>query len=720
MTDSATLSVNPDDLSRKLFLEGAAGTGKTTYAVNHLRAWLESGISPDQILILVPQITLARPYQLALHQWEFNGGAPHILTLAGFARQAVSAYWSAIADQYGFDPDREPTFLNIETAQYFMARFALPRIHEGQFSISEVSVATPRIISQVIDNLNRAALMRFPLDDVAARLINAWGSRTSNRKAIYERVRDLAAEFREHCVQNNLLDFSLTIELFHESILPRADFAEFMADRFAYLLADNIEEDTPASHDFVAWLLPALRGALIIYDNDGGVRTFLGADPDYAYSTLRELCDNHGELTQSRVMSPAVNAFGAALNRIIGTRHDPSMQADADPRMAFQWQINRFYPQMIEWVADKITELIAQNVPARQIAVVSPYVGDSLRFTLGDLLRKRGINLFTHRPSRALNDDPVTRALLTLTLIAHPEWIDGENVQAPPKKDVADTLALVVGGLDPLRARLLTEIVYQTKRGENGHTIPTLSTFARIKPDMQARISYTCGARYDQLREWLESYRAQLEYEGGVPLDHFLRRLFGEVLAQPNFGFFADLESGRVAAQLIASAQAFRKALFPGAEQDWTQAGREYLSLVSQRLLPALFAQNWEEEEADAVFLTPISTFLLRNRVVDYQFWLDIGGSGWSERIEQPLTHPYVLRRTYQADQMWTDEHETEVQNAALYRNTIGLLRRCRKQVYLGVADLNEGGFEGRGLLLKVLNQVLRRADGATSGEQDQ
>ncbi len=47
------------------FLEGPAGTGKTTYAIEHLHRLLQEGVRPESILILVPQRTLGRPYQLA-------------------------------------------------------------------------------------------------------------------------------------------------------------------------------------------------------------------------------------------------------------------------------------------------------------------------------------------------------------------------------------------------------------------------------------------------------------------------------------------------------------------------------------------------------------------------------------------------------------------------------------------------------------------------------
>ncbi len=53
--------------------------------------------------------------------------------------------------------------------------------------------------------------------------------------------------------------------------------------------------------------------------------------------------------------------------------------------------------------------------------------------------------------------------------------------------------------------------------------------------------------------------------------------------------------------------------------------------------------------------LAPAYTFLMSNRPVDYQFWLDVGSRGWFERLYQPLTHPYVLSREWPAGQSWTD-----------------------------------------------------------------
>ena len=113
---------------------------------------------------------------------------------------------------------------------------------------------------------------------------------------------------------------------------------------------------------------------------------------------------------------------------------------------------------------------------------------------------------------------------------------------------------------------------------------------------------------------------------------------------------------------------------------------------MQQGILAATSLLGDERQEAGAepaVFLAPAYTFLLRNRPVDYQFWLNVGGDSWCERIYQPLTQPHVLSRRVRRpggrprDGKWTDADEVRARREALSRLVLGLSRRCRKQIHL-------------------------------------
>jgi hypothetical protein len=94
---------------------------------------------------------------------------------------------------------------------------------------------------------------------------------------------------------------------------------------------------------------------------------------------------------------------------------------------------------------------------------------------------------------------------------------------------------------------------------------------------------------------------------------------------------------------------------------------------------------------------------------VDYQFWLNVGSMGWAQRLQQPITHPYVLSRQWVEGQLWTDEHEYNVTQENLAHLALGLIRRCRQKIYLGFSEFSEQGFEQRGLMLMTFQSMLRR-----------
>jgi hypothetical protein len=284
---------------------------------------------------------------------------------------------------------------------------------------------------------------------------------------------------------------------------------------------------------------------------------------------------------------------------------------------------------------------------------------------------------------------------------------------------------LCIADLDPVRAHLLTDIIYRVKDGQ-----PVLTPFHQIVPDTQQRISYLLGKRYDELRSWIDGYVANLDETGeGEPLDYFLSRLFGEVLSQAGFGFHRDFDAGATAANLIESVEKFRRnvAPLPLIEGPILSSGEgtntgirnvplgspnlEYIDIVERGILAAQYVSSWQVRPEDAVLLVPAYTFLMMNQPVTVQFWLDAGSGAWFERIYQPLTHPYVLSRGWPENQVWADENERQAREAALARLILGLTRRCRQRIYLAHSELSEQGYEQQGPLLQAVQRFLRRRD---------
>lgn len=695
---SAQRAIVLSPLNTKLFLAGPAGSGKTTAARERLRALLENGIPGESILLLTPQRTLQEPYLDLLSSPERGaGGEVTPATLGGLARRMVELFWPLAAEPAGFHhPALPPTFLTIETAQYFMAHLVRPLLEQGYFE--SLTMDRNRLYSQILDNLNKAALIGFPHTEIGARLDSAWLGEPAQRR-VYADAQDCANRFRAYCLEHNLLDFSLQLEVFLNFLWPNPLVRAYLTRSYRHLIYDNVEEDAPRAHDLVREWLPDFDSALLVYDEGGGYRSFLGADTDTARA-LADLCEQHIGWDESLVVSEPVAWLNNALATAILPESDwlrlplPSENEPAAVSSEFSFAFSllqaRFYPELLDRVAAETRRLLDEGLPASEIVIIAPYLSDSLRFALMQRLDALGIPTRSHRPSRSLREEPASRALLTLAALAHPEW----NVR-PPQYDVSYALMQSIEDLDWVRAQLLTEITYRTRDF-------TLTPFSAIQSAMRERITYVLGERFDHLRDWLLFYR-----EGDrLPLDHFLRKLFGEVLSQPGFRFHRELDAVRVASSLVESVRKFRQALQNVIS--WPDLGREYLLLLEEGVLAAQYLQGWSSAWDESVLVSPAYTYLMMNRPVSVQIWLDAGSSGWYERLAQPLTHPYVLSRHWPPGRVWTDADEVQAGRESLARLVCGLLHRCRQQIYLGISELGESGYEQRGELLRAFQRVLQ------------
>lgn len=685
----AQQEIAEDLFDTTIWLEGTAGTGKTTAAIERVKQLVRGGVAADSILVIVPQMALGLPYQEALRRARLNtGGRVQIMTLGSLAYAMVDLFWPLIADKAGFgQPYERPHFLSLELVQYYMTRFVEPEIHKNDY-FNSVHISRHRLYTQIVDNLNKSAVVGFPHEQLGERLKSAWLG-ADEQEFVYDDAQASANLFRQKCLEHNLLDFSLQVDLFIKYLWKMKDIQRYLTRQYRHLIVDNIEEDTPATHDVLMDWLSVCESAVVIYDTEAGYRRFLGADAIHA-RRIQDLCLVHRTFDNPRVMSNDVEAFEVAMTQSL--KPDADKQAKGDPRAAIAYPVDtRYHTQMIDWTVENIASLIHdEGVSPNEIVVLGAYLPDALRYSLQTRLREHDVQVRSHRPSRALREEPAARTLLTLSQLAHPKW----GIPLSPL-DVTYALTHALGDVDLVRARLLVDVLFRAGQ---------LQSFERIQDDKtKSRITFEVGTQYERLRQWLTDYSES----DSLPLDVFFSKLFGEVLSQPQFGFHRDFDAANTAANLIDSAQSFRQAV--SKIEPSVDPAPEYIKMVDEGVIANLYLRDWEVTKTDAVLLAPAHTYLMTNRPVDYQFWLNIGSTGWAQRLHQPLTQPYVLSRQWNAGEKWTDILEQEAADEALYRLVVGLIRRCRKRIYLGFSEYGEQGFEQRGSLLMAVQGMLRR-----------
>lgn len=690
LTDNQ-LSVINAPIKGSLAVVGKSGTGKTAAAAWRLRYLVEHGIAAESILVLVPQRRLAAEYSHAVRSPDFAaGGQPDIVTFSGLAQRMITLFWPLISQQAGFvNPPISPRYLNLETAQYYLAKIVNPLLKEGYFE--SLTIDPNRLFSQILDNLNKSAVVGFPPTEIADRLTRAWAGKDAKAN-VYQQAQECALKFRSFCLENGFLDFSLQLSVFSDYLWPSLLCRQYLSSVYKHLIYDNIEEDFPIAHDFIAEMLDGFESALIIQDSNAGYRSFLGADAQSA-SRLSDRCIGQMHFKTSLVQSKNIEHLEIALRDSI-IEHRLVHTEAASFSNSFSIDSFRFYPEVLDWVAEKTNELLQNNVNPADIAILTPYLSDSLRFSLTNRLAKAGIPYSTYRPSRSLHDEPAVKTVLTWAKIAHPSWEQKPNVE-----HVRSALAQSVSDCDYVRADLLARSVYQRNNQDF-----SLNSFDVLSHQLPERITFHVGESYEQLRNWLLANR-----EGGnQELDHWISRLFGECLSQPGFGYHSDFDAAAAISRLIASCKEFRKAIATD-NPIGIKPSVEYVRTLEEGVLSSQSASNLNVSDvADAVFLSPAYSFLMRNRPVSYQFWIDIGSNGWWSRLDQPLTQPYVLNRNWPSGEKWTDANEYESNQFTLSRIVTGLLRQCRSHIFMTSVNMNEHGVEERGQLLLAMQTIMK------------
>ena len=90
-------------------------------------------------------------------------------------------------------------------------------------------------------------MVGFPHVQIGERLKSAWNGSDTAQLHMYDEVQECASLFRAYCLQHNLLDFSLQVEVFMRRLWGLPQCQQFIIDQGRHIIADNVEEDESSS-----------------------------------------------------------------------------------------------------------------------------------------------------------------------------------------------------------------------------------------------------------------------------------------------------------------------------------------------------------------------------------------------------------------------------------------------------------------------------------------
>jgi hypothetical protein len=682
ITSLQTAAIEADGSS---FLLGSVGTGKSTALQQRLLRLLEQGEPAYTILILIAEPEQREQYETAVMGSGLGSFADLKITpYSQLAMEMVTLFWPLLARRSGFaTAHRPPTILTYDLAQLLMWRVVTPLLDGGAFA--DLRLRPQQIISQILDTLNRAALNSLTLEDAIERQIKTW----AGEKVRLLDLRDAetaARKFRRICLQNSLLDLSLSVEVFDTQLVNDPQFHRYFSERFRHLLVDNLEEQTPAGQNFVKSLLDQTETTTLAFDTGGGYKRFMAADP--AGGREFQLRSRSFIQFEKSFLAPEGMAHLANLveNYLLHTTKPTSGAED----MIIATVGGRYRREMVHNLVPILADLISGGIEADEIAIIAPYIDGALRYSLAQALAQANLPFRFLRRRSSPRDEPRVRAWLTWLALAHPQW-----QVMPTAHDVAEALTLSIFGLDPARAALITKFCYDE---DNAQLLPV----GQMPENMIERVGQETLDRVEELRLWL------LETEEGEPLDLFLHRLFSELLSEQRFQPQPDVAGAAVCQWLVNTATRLRQASAAMGLNTPAEVGLIFIDGINQGLVSANPPDLGEPPDPNGITISTIYGYLLAGEPVRVQVWLETAAHGWWDIPRQPLSNAFVLAQSYDPQDLWTMTDDFKIRNELLSRIIRGLSGRCREGIILANSDLDRRGILQDGPLWRALQPAIK------------
>lgn len=648
---------------------GPAGSGKTSTLKKKYLQLIAQGVKSDEVLVLVRSATDVTVWRNALRPPAW--GPLNIFTYFGFIQNQLAKFWPIVEETLpGGHLFPRPVFMNVEASHYFMGLLVEQARRAGGFG--EVRSTAQEIAVQLIDNMNQGAVNGLDLPRVAERLHRlAVGSK--EKASAYHLGVEVMNQFRRQCLENHCLDYSMMVELYNQVLLKNPVYMETIKNNWRYILVDDLEETLPVTQDLILLLWETCQECHLGYNSQGGHTVYFGAYPEGVVDNI---------LPRSRVyqLNPPPDIHSEELARYLSEAIKEKPINPVGCRTLKGQIVSQMRGGMLEQVAEEVTRLVASGTPPGEIAIIAPVIDRVMEFTLYNQLGNNNIEMANVTRSKRLLDQPFAQAMVTLAVLANPQWKLELNFSA-----LVQSLCLLLK-LDPVRSAMLAEETFK-----NRLSLPDIDEVT-----LRERLGYSNSEYYLELQRWVEERR-----QNTPDLELLFQQAFGELLS-PLLNSEEDLLACR---QIIDSAVKLRTVLNRYGQT--SDLGHTFIDMVQRGTLAADVLYR-PPASLNKVILTNPTSLILNPFInkVKYQFWLDIGGAQWMRGLAKELSNPWVISLRWNNSMVWGDEVDQQTRVERLVLVVKALLAMCTGGVYTAHSHLNSQGWEQDSLLVDVFDSV--------------
>lgn len=684
-----------------LWLVGSTRSGKTTRLIEQFQSWAAALAhrvyrQPAPLFLVLAatgdnRLSLTEQISSATHgQYRFDSTTP-----LGFFQDEVTLFFPLLAQQLRLKT-QFPLRLRPETEQDLATQLWRPELESGR--LRQSGVRDYMLVRRTLDLLQLAAADGVPHEEIE--LVLKDGLQEGSPE-VWSAMGAAIQRWRSWCLERGLLTYGLITELYWRYLLPHPVYQQQLKQRYRAVLADDVDEFPAVARSLLEVLLDQGIPGMFTYNPNGGIRLGLGADPEHL-SGLAARC--------------RVETLTPLLDRSLGAMWgEPIVNCLSQPMALPQLpdSIQAIQTLSRAELLREVTHLIAEAVQSGQIqpqeiAIITPGTDAITRYTLREILTRRGVAVQALNDQQPLISSPLVRALLTLLALVYPglgrllsQDAVAELLVVLSCPAVAEGGGLSSARIDPARAGLITDHCF-VPDPDRPHLLP-VSAFPRWD-----RLGYQATQAYETIVQWL-----------GQQQDQQRQRLIPSPVALLDRAIQTFLHGGShlpydqlsVLRELMETAQHYwevdqRLRQYNRLEPLSPVAVGRFIQLLRDGTITAdPYPVRSVGKVNPAVTLATIYQYRIDRRCHRWQFWLDAGSPFWLSGGGGLFGAPLFLRARLTST--WTPEDALQADQQRLLRQVLDLLHRASDRVYLCHSDLATNGQDQAGSLITLVNAAL-------------
>lgn len=328
-------------------------------------------------------------------------------------------------------------------------------------------------------------------------------------------------------------------------------------------------------------------------------------------------------------------------------------------------QSNQLYSsEMVVESINKVIQLIKVGYEPKDIAIISPINSTILDYQVKNILLGNKVNVYNTKKDKRIIDYPYAHALMVASCIFY------ECEELLNEEDYICFISLLL----------------------NKNKIKSLKI---------SRDKYTCN-EYMDLLNYIEDKK-----DKNINIYEFLIKFYIDKLLNLSNG----KENAKICKKIIQESENFTDNIsLLGFDRNKTKE-KIFIEALKTSIKDYYSLSELEEfSEENSIVMTTPYTYISHNMNHPIQIWLDIGSNMWSMKSEKEISNVQVLKKSFDNNQIYTEDIEEFYKEYYLYNTVYNLLLNTKK-VYAYKSEYTVNGYIQEGLLYSLILKLINKGD---------